>query len=99
MNYRLVVQPSALADLDEAYRWIARRSPNHADSWFNGFVDALNSLKTMPERCELAPESRYIGVKICQMLYGKRGAFIALFLPFVDAMCMSSIFDTPRAMQ
>jgi plasmid stabilization system protein ParE len=73
MNYKLVVQPPALADLDDAYRWIARRSPGRAALWFNGFVDALNSLKTMPERCEIAPESKYVGVKIRQLFYGKRG--------------------------
>ena len=73
MKYKLIIQPSALADLDEAYRWIAERSPERAAGWFNGFVEALVSLETLPERCEVAAESKYVGVKIRQLLYGRRG--------------------------
>ena len=73
MKYKLIIQPSALADLEEAYRWIAERSPTRAAGWFNHFVEALESLETDPERCEVAPESKFIGVKIRQLLYGRRG--------------------------
>ena len=30
MKYNVVIQPPALADLDDAYRWIAERSPEAA---------------------------------------------------------------------
>jgi|GEM_PF-4718097 len=40
MTYKLIIQPSALADLDEAYLWIAQRSPRNAACWFNRFVEA-----------------------------------------------------------
>jgi len=73
MKYKLIIQPSALADLEEAYRWIAEHSPVRAAGWFNHFVKALNSLEANPERCEVAPESKFIGVKIRQLLYGRRG--------------------------
>jgi toxin ParE1/3/4 len=73
MKYKLIIQPSALADLDDAYRWIAEHSPASAARLFNGFVAALTSLETMPERCEMAAESRYVGVKVRQLLYGRRG--------------------------
>jgi glutamate formiminotransferase/formiminotetrahydrofolate cyclodeaminase len=56
MSYKLIVQPTALADLDEAYRWIAERSPDNAVNWFNRFVEALATLEHFPERCELAAE-------------------------------------------
>jgi plasmid stabilization system protein ParE len=80
MKYKLIVQPSALADLDEAYRWVAERSPASATRWFNGFVDALTTLETMPDRCELAAESRYLGAAVRQLLYGRRGGvYRALF--------------------
>jgi plasmid stabilization system protein ParE len=79
MKYKLIVQPSALADLDEAYCWIAQRSPESAASWFDDFVDALNSLETLPEQCEVAAESQYVGVKVRQLLYGRRsGVYRAL---------------------
>jgi toxin ParE1/3/4 len=73
MKYKLIIQPSASADLDQAYRWIAERSPQRAPGWFNGFVRALTSLETHPERCATAPESTFVGAKIRQLLYGRRG--------------------------
>jgi plasmid stabilization system protein ParE len=80
MRYKLIVHPSALADLEEAYRWIAERSPQWATRWFNGFVEAIESLKTMPERCEKAVESRYVGIQVRQLLYGRQGGiYRALF--------------------
>jgi toxin ParE1/3/4 len=74
MKYKLIIQPSALADLDEAYRWIADRSPASAARWFNGFVEALFSLETMPERCAAATESQFVGLLVRQLLYGRRGS-------------------------
>lgn len=79
-RYRLLIQPPALADLDEAYAWISEQSPDAAARWFNGFVDALNSLKTHPERCGLAPENDLIEPEIRQLLYGRRsGVYRAIF--------------------
>jgi plasmid stabilization system protein ParE len=73
MKYKLIVQPRAAADLEEVYRWMAAHSPESAARWFNGFLEAFASLETMPERCEMAPESQYVGVKVRQLLYGRRG--------------------------
>jgi plasmid stabilization system protein ParE len=80
MKYKLIIHPPALAELEEAYCWIAERSPERAARWFNGFVDALASLETMPERCEMTVESQYVGVKVRQLLYGRQGGiYRALF--------------------
>jgi toxin ParE1/3/4 len=73
MKYRLIVQPSASADLEESYRWIAERSPTREPGWFNRFIKALTSLETNPERHEVAPESKSVGVIVRQFLYGNRG--------------------------
>jgi len=73
MKYKLIIQPSASVDLEESYRWIAERSPARAPGWFNRFIKALTSLQTNPERCEIAPESKSVGVIIRQLLYGRRG--------------------------
>ena len=79
-RYQLIIQPPALNDLDEAYQWIKQRSPEAAARWFNGFVDALNSLTTSPQRCGLAPENDMIVPEIRQLLYGRRGGtYRALF--------------------
>ena len=81
MKHKLIIQPPALADLDEAYRWIAQRSPENAARWFNRFVEALQTLERFPGRCGVAPESEQIGQEIRQLLYGRRGgAYRALFV-------------------
>ncbi len=80
-RYRLIIQPPALDDLDEAYLWIKQQSSEAAARWFNGFVDALNSLTISPERCGLAPENDTVEPEIRQLLYGRRsGVYRALFM-------------------
>lgn len=79
-KYRLIIQPPALDDLDQACQWIRERAPEAAARWFNGFVEALNSLTTSPERCSLAPENDAVEAEIRQLLYGRRsGVYRALF--------------------
>jgi plasmid stabilization system protein ParE len=81
MNYKLIIQPQAIADLDEAYRWIAERSPENAARWFNRFLERLQTLKRFPDRCDVAPESKEIGQVIRQLLYGRRGGvYRAMFV-------------------
>lgn len=80
MSYKLIIQPPAIRDLDEAYQWIAERSPSNAASWFNGFLDTLRNLEQFPQRCEIAPESKFVGQPIRQLLYGRRsGVYRVLF--------------------
>jgi plasmid stabilization system protein ParE len=79
-KYRLILQPPALDDLDAAYRWIHERAPDAADRWFNGFVEALNTLTEFPDRWGLAPENDAVEPEVRQLLYGKRsGVYRALF--------------------
>ena len=73
MIYKLIIQPAALEDLDEAYRWIAEQSPENAARWFNHFIEALFTLEHSPYRCGAAPESKHLGLEIRQLLYGRRG--------------------------
>lgn len=79
-KYRLIIQPPALEDLDAAYQWIHQQAPQAAARWFNGFVEALNSLTEFPDRCGLAPENDAVEPEIRQLLYGRRsGVYRALF--------------------
>ncbi len=81
MKYKLIIQPPALADLDEAYRWIAQQSPENAAQWFNRFLEALSGLEQFPDRCGIAPESEHFDQEIRQLLYGRRsGVYRALFV-------------------
>jgi plasmid stabilization system protein ParE len=44
-QYRLIIQPPALADLDEAYQWIHRQAPEAAARWFNRLLETLDTLR------------------------------------------------------
>jgi plasmid stabilization system protein ParE len=73
MKYRIILQPRALQDLEEAYRWIAERSPEAAARWYNGLTRTIATLQDHPQRCGLASESSSVGREIRQLLYGRRG--------------------------
>jgi plasmid stabilization system protein ParE len=72
MTYRIVIQPAAQVAMEEAFRWVQERAPARAARWYNGLVEAINSLATFPERCPLAPEANAFDEEIRQLLYGKR---------------------------
>jgi plasmid stabilization system protein ParE len=75
MAYRVKISRSAKADAEDAYEWKKEQySEAHASRWFNGLVDAVNSLAEFPGRCPLAPESEELGIELRQLLYGKRSA-------------------------
>jgi plasmid stabilization system protein ParE len=98
MKYNLIIQPPALADLDEAYRWIAERSPENAAHWFNGFLEALHRLEQFPDRCGVAPESEQVGREIRQLLYGRRaGVYRALFVVEKDEVHVLHIRHAARS--
>ena len=49
MNFTVILAAEAQQDLDEAYEWLAPQTLNAAN-WYNGLLDALLSLETMPEK-------------------------------------------------
>jgi plasmid stabilization system protein ParE len=80
VKYRVIVEPPARANLDEAYLWIAERNPAAAIKWFNGLEAAIRTLEDFPQRWPLAEESKVFEVEIRQLIYGKRvGAYRVLF--------------------
>jgi plasmid stabilization system protein ParE len=62
MEFRISISPSALADAEAAYLWIREGDPQMADKWFNGLLDAIDSLQSLPARCPAAPESEELGI-------------------------------------
>lgn len=69
MAFRVDLSPSALNDAEAAFLWLAKDSRSAAEAWFNGLLEAIYSLEAFPSRCQLAPESRDIGLDIRQLLY------------------------------
>lgn len=71
-KYRVIIQPSAQRDIDEAFAWLVERNENAAIRWFNGILEVVTTLKQCPERCPLALENDFFEEEIRQVLYGKR---------------------------
>lgn len=70
MSYRVLIQPPAADDLDDAFRWIARASPSRAARWLDDVFAAIQTLSEFPRRCPLALESDAFSEEIRQLLYG-----------------------------
>jgi plasmid stabilization system protein ParE len=62
MKYRVIVQPPALEDLEEAYLWAVQRAPQTAPRWYRRFWMALQTLDQNPQRCGLARVISRLGV-------------------------------------
>ena len=97
MKYRVIVQPPALQDLEEAYLWAAERAPQTAARWYNRFRDALRTLEINPLRCALAPVNVEVEPEIRQFLFGKiPNVFRALFAIDGDAVQLLHIRRASR---
>jgi plasmid stabilization system protein ParE len=72
MNRRVVLQPRAEADLEQAYLYAAQRAPESAARWLNRFHAALQTLSIFPEQCAIAPESDAVGFEVRQFLFGRK---------------------------
>src|SRR6266700_1471141 len=80
MKYKVMLEPRAGADIEEAYLWIATRAPDSAIKWFNGIYAAIETLETFPERCPRAPENEFFDEEIRELFYRKRvGRYRILF--------------------
>lgn len=72
MNYDIVVESSAHAEIDRDYRWMARNlSPEIAASWYLEIIKAIESLRVFPARCARAFEDQFFEEEIHQLLCGK----------------------------
>lgn len=78
-KFRVIIQPSASAEMEEAFLWIAEHNPEAAVKWFNGLQDAVHGLETFPERCPLAPENDAFQEEIRQLIYGRRTGRYRIF--------------------
>ena len=96
MAYRVVVTEQAERELRAATDWIARRAPQAAVRWFNGFVDKLTQLSDQPHSHGLAHESTKFPYELRQLLYGRRRTYRALFTIRDDAVVVLTIRHAAR---
>lgn len=80
MSYRIDISEAAEAEIDAAYLWISRRSPEWAGRRHAGLLRAIESLAEMPRRCPLARERGCFDQEVRQLLYGRgRNTYRILF--------------------
>ena len=70
MKYDVVLTNKAKRQLDDACAWYAARDAEVADAWYDGFVEALISLESNPQRHGLARENDAFPVELRQISYG-----------------------------
>lgn len=71
-NYRIRIQPRAVADLDFIIGWIYDKSPRGAAALLAAFEKAQIGLKRSPEAYSIAPESEVLGVELRQAFFKTR---------------------------
>jgi plasmid stabilization system protein ParE len=69
MTFDVGVTRRAQRDIDRAYTWYEKRSPQGAVAWHSDILAALERLETFPERCAVAEvESEAFGVEVRQLV-------------------------------
>lgn len=95
MKYRVLIQPTAKAELREAYRWYYNRSPSAAEKWLRNLHKAVETLCRNPERCARAPEDDAFEDTIRQLLCGKNAVPTEFFSASKRALFTCFISATP----
>jgi plasmid stabilization system protein ParE len=96
MSFKVVLTDRAWDELDAAYRWYSDRSQQAAVRWYNGFLEALDSLKTNPTRHEFARENGDFPVELRQLLYGRKRNWRAIFTIRGDTVVVLFIRHSAR---
>jgi len=96
MTHQVLLGDRAAKDLEDAYCWYAKRSAENAARWYNGFLDAIQTLASHPERCPRAPESHKFPMEVRQLLYGRRRSWRALFTIREETVVVLHIRHTAR---
>ena len=71
MTYQIEITAGAHDDAETAYAWLAERSREQADRWYQGLFQQIDSLEKLPLRCPLASESDKLPEEVRVLLYGK----------------------------
>ena len=71
-RWNVIVELPAQQDIAECRLWIAEENMGAADRWFDGIYETIGSLEIFPERCPLAPESKFLNVEIREIFHGRR---------------------------
>ena len=71
-TYRVIILPSAERDIGGAYEWLAEQDADAAIRWYNRLLEVIFSLDSFPDRCPIAPESKFLNADIHEIFHGRR---------------------------
>ena len=72
MEYRFEFAPAMVARANARHDWVAEKSPDRADKWYRGLFERIETLKSHPNRCPVAPERGDNGEELRYLTYGRR---------------------------
>ncbi|HBB31035.1 MAG TPA: type II toxin-antitoxin system RelE/ParE family toxin [Cyanobacteria bacterium UBA8803] len=96
MAYHVEISPTAISDIEATFLWLRERSPEIANKWVNSCSEAMLSLEQFPERCQLAPESKLMGIEIRQLLHQNK--YRILFTITLDTTETEGVVQIHRVM-
>lgn len=71
-RFEVIIEPPALDDIDRYYRRVVEAgAERNAARWFNGIVDAILSLDTLPTAGSAVPEQEAFSDKLYQRVFGR----------------------------
>jgi hypothetical protein len=71
MSYKVQVAATARREAEAYHLYIVKKSNDNlpADMWWNGLLDALDTLRSLPARCPRIPEQDKFDSPLYQLLY------------------------------
>ena len=83
MTYRVMIEPRAERDIENAARWVFQESKSRtaALSWVGMIRGEIEALGKNPRRCPVDPDLEFYGEEVRVLLAGKRqGVYRVLFI-------------------
>lgn len=71
MAYTIELSPRAFADIDAIVEYIQADSAPNATRWRRKLFEKIETLRTNPRGCGLAPEDEYCSIEVRQMFFGR----------------------------
>lgn len=85
MGYEVFLSEPAETEVQAAFLWLARTSPDFAGRWYDGFLKAISSLSVFPGRCPIAPENDDFPDRVVrQYLYRKGRTVYRILFDVID---------------
>jgi hypothetical protein len=97
-RYRVILQPEALAAIDEAFSRFQLSHLDFARQWVKGVWEAIRSLETLPLRCPLARENPYFEEEVRHLLYRQSSTVYRIIFTIVkdDTVSVVSVRHTAQ---